>query len=154
MPTLQTADIDLIINVGGLLTHWTGVEEGGGELVEYPSGPVGGPPSIDWDTSGKMRTLYTYTVRTRVVGADSAAQATFRARFARGQTFDAKTSPAGSGEMFITGRPGAIGRRFVCTQDPKATYTPTAQNSTDGSLVEIEIMLKEAGPTPSGGGGA
>lgn len=142
-------DIDLIINVGGVLTHWIGVEEGGGELVKYESGPVGGPSTFDYDSTGAMRTRMTYDVKTQIPFAIKADAEEFRALFAIGKHFDAKAAPSGDDEMFITGRPEQIGKRFVSVKIPTASYARTAQNSTDGAVVEISIMLEESGPTPA-----
>jgi hypothetical protein len=144
MASLQK-DVDLTTNVGGDLTHWTGVEETGGELVVYNTRPIGGAPSQEVDVT--QRQPYGYTVKTRVVGDDATARATFRAKYAEGQTFDAKATPSDDGDMKITGRAGAIGRRFVITQSVENTSGTTG---TEGALTELTITMTELGATPSG----
>jgi hypothetical protein len=132
-------DTNIILNVGGVLTHANGVQGGGGELVEYDSTPIGGPPAMDVDVD--VRSRLTWNVTTRVVGDDDAARAAFVARFNRGEVFDCKATAALSGEMAVSGEPDAIGKRFVVTS--RNINHQFQQNS------ELSFTLSEQGPTPT-----
>ena len=50
-------DLNAVINVGGVLTHWNGASEEGGELTEYDTTPVGGPPAADYDADVRKQEI-------------------------------------------------------------------------------------------------
>jgi hypothetical protein len=145
MPELRK-DINILVNLGGALTHWNGVEETGGGLALYDNTPVGGPPGADVDAD--VRERMGYTVRTRIPGVDEAARETYAARFANGTTFDAVSNPSTSGQMRITGKPAAIGRRFTVTNALQST-SATGGGATEGQNTEMTITLIETGASPS-----
>lgn len=138
-------DVNLTTNVGGALAFWNGVEEDGGELTLYDATPVGGPPAANFSTN--VRSPLTYNVKTRIPGADQTERDAFRVKYAEGQTFDAKSAAAGTGDMKITGRAAAIGKRFVITKSTASTAATAG--SGDGNNSELTIMLREIGPTPA-----
>lgn len=133
-------DTNIVANVGGVLTHFNGIGEGGGALTRYDTTPIGGPPSADVDPD--VREPLTYNVRTRVVGADQAARQAFLAKFVRGTTFDSKAAPVGSDDMKITGanQAASVGRRF--------TVMNVESSTEQAGNMELTITLEETGATP------
>jgi hypothetical protein len=135
-------DINIVANVGGALTHFNNVSEGGGALQPYDTTPVGGPPSADVDED--VRERITYTVATLVMGADQTARDAFLAKFAAGKFFDAVAgAPAGTNQMKITGpnQARAAGRRFTI-------FDPTSSTDKGGNMV-LTFTLNETGATPA-----
>ena len=129
------SDITAVINVGGVLTHWTGVQDEGGALTRYDFSPVGGPPSADYDTD--VREPLAFNITTKVLGVDQAARETFVTRFVEGTTFDNVATPAGASQMHVSERPSAIGRRF--------TVTNRTADRKMGQPTEMTIRLEESG---------
>ncbi len=138
MPQVQ-ADYNAILNIGGALTHARAVSGGGGELVQYDSTPIGGPPSFNADPD--VRPPLTFEVTTLVVGATQADRDTFVAKFDRGNIFDFVATPSGANQMYISGEPDALGKRFMVTsRNPTHTFQ---ENS------ELAVTLTESGLTPA-----
>lgn len=135
-------DCNAVINVDGELTYWQSVTGGGGELVEYPATPVGGPPAINF--CNDARSPYEWSIQAEIPGEDQSARDTFIDKFAIGTVFTVADNPASSGEMYITGEGGAVGTKYFVSSRP-VTHT-FQQNST------ITITLKENGSSGSGTG--
>jgi hypothetical protein len=135
-------DLNVTWNVGGVLTHASSVEEGGGASRRYDTTAVGGPPSAD--ISPTVRDFLSYSIRTKVMGADQAAREAFLAKFAAGQIFDAVSgTPTGNGQMKITGAntTRAAGRRFVVMNSNASTAM--------GENTELSVTIEEIGATPA-----
>lgn len=107
------------------LTHWRGSPAtSGGALKMVNATPVGGPPQMDWDTTGDDRDPYEFNVETDILGADQAAQDAFIARYKQGILFSSDV---------ITGLPAGV--NFV-VQEANVTHN----DGEDASRLALKLM--------------
>jgi hypothetical protein len=107
------------------LTHWRGSPAfSGGALKMVNSTPVGGPPQMDWDTSGKDREPYEFAVETDILGATKTEQDAFIAVYKPGTSIPADT---------ISGAPPGI--NFVI-----AEANPTHNDGEEASRLAIRCV--------------
>ena len=136
-------DCNAVTNVGGDLTYWQSVTGGGGELVEYPATPVGGPPAINF--CDDARSPYEWTLVANIPGATQNERDAFIEKYKIGTKFTVASSPAGSGEMFITGEGATEGTSYFVSS---ANVTHTFQDNST-----LTITLKENGTNSGESGG-
>lgn len=107
------------------LTHWRGSpSSSGGELKMIDSSPVGGPPQMDWDTTGQDRKPYSFDVETDILGADKTAQDAFILTYKQGTLFSSTN---------ISGLPTGV--NFVVSE---ANVTHNRDESP--SLLKLKLM--------------
>ena len=120
-----------ILSGADQITHWTGTPGvDGGELKPINESPVGGPPVMAYDSTGKDRAPYTFPVSTKILGANAAAQNAFIARYALGKIFP---------NAAISGLPAGLDWQ-ITKANPK--------HDADGENPSmLDIVLSEIGPT-------
>ncbi len=107
------------------LTHWRGSPAiSGGTLNMVNATPVGGPPQMDWDTTGNDRAAYEFEVETDVLGANKAEQDAFIAVYKVGTSFASDD---------ISGLPSGV--NFVVTES-----NVTHNDGEDASRLTIHLM--------------
>lgn len=129
---MATVMSHLNVNIANL-THWRGSPSAsGGTLKMVNATPVGGPPQMDWDTTGNDREPYEFDMETDILGADSTAQKAFIASYKQGTILDSDD---------ISGMPTGI--NFVVIE-----ANPVHNDGEDAS--RLQIKLREVGSTNGG----
>lgn len=135
-------DCNSVINVGGDLIYVKSATPSGGEPVEYPDMPVGGPPGFN--TCDDVRSAYEWSLVLEIPGDTQTERNTFISKFAAGTQFTTATAASSSSEMEITGERAAVGTVYQVLNNP--VVTNFQQNS------EMTVTMKEKVPVATGAG--
>lgn len=120
-----------ILDGADQITHWTGTPGvDGGELNPINESPVGGPPVMAFDSTGRDRKPYTFPISTKILGAILVEQESFLARYALGKKF---INPN------ITGLPPGL--------DWQITKANPKHDASGENPSMLDIVLSEIGPT-------